>query len=154
MVIFRKRNTTSENGFTLIELVMAVAIISGSFLSLLYLRTDAVDRAFTYNQDRMIRRLSREKLDEVAFGIEESLEGEIEVPGKSALWPWRTVLTDISTEETGPRLLEITLTMEVPEIDSDSFEEFTFSTRVLVAADHPLTTVAQSNSQFDSGLGF
>ena len=154
MVKLKNQITGNDNGFTLIELVMAVAIISGSFLSLLYLRTDAVDRAFNYNQDRMVQRLSREKLDEVAFGVEEALAGDLEVPGKCALWPWRAELADISTEELGPRLLEITLILEVPDLDGDSFEEFTISTRVLLPEDHPLSTVAQPSSNFDSGLGF
>ena len=154
MVKLKNQITGNDNGFTLIELVMAVAIISGSFLSLLYLRTDAVERAFNYNQDRMVQRLSREKLDEVAFGVEEALEGDLEVPGKSALWPWRAELADISTEELGPRLLEITLILEVPDLDGDSVEEITISTRVLLPEDHPLSTVAQPSSNFDSGLGF
>ena len=153
MVIRDPLATTTENGFTLIELVMAVAIISGAFLSLLYLRTDAVDRAFTYNQDRLVRRLAREKLDEVAFGLEEALEGNLEVPGKSVLWPWRSIVMDLSTEETGPRLLEITLILEVPGLDTDSMEEFAIGTRVLVAEDDPLASYAQGNATL-GGFGF
>ena len=153
MVIRDPLATPTENGFTLIELVMAVAIISGAFLSLLYLRTDAVDRAFTYNQDRLVRRLAREKLDEVAFGLEEALEGNLEVPGKSVLWPWRSIVMDLSTEETGPRLLEITLILEVPGLDTDSMEEFAIGTRVLVAEDDPLASYAQGNATL-GGVGF
>jgi len=153
MVIRNPLATTTENGFTLIELVMAVAIISGAFLSLLYLRTDAVDRAFTYNQDRLVRRLAREKLDEVAFGLEEALEGNLEVPVKSVLWPWRSIVMDLSTEETGPRLLEITLILEVPGLDADSMEEFAIGTRILVAEDDPLASYAQGNATL-GGFGF
>jgi prepilin-type N-terminal cleavage/methylation domain-containing protein len=154
MVIRNFQNTATENGFTLIELVMAVAIISGAFLSLLYLRTDAVDRAFTYNQDRTVRRLAREKLDEVAFGLEDALEGDLEVPGKSVLWPWRSTIMDLSSEQTGPRLLEITLILEIPGLDNEQFEEFAIATRILVAQDDPLATYAESNAGFGEGFGF
>ncbi|MGE4619078.1 MAG: type II secretion system protein [Planctomycetota bacterium] len=155
MVIRRSPHTTQEKGFTLIELVMAVAIISGSFLSLLYLRTDAVDRAFTYNQDRLVRRLAREKLDEVSFGLEEALEGDLEVPGKSITWAWSAEVMDLSTEEVGPRLLEITLSLEVPTLNSESFDEFVMATRVLVPEDSPMATYAQSSTSMDSlGGGF
>ena len=46
------RNTAGEQGFTLVELVMAVAIISGAFLTILDLRVKALDDAFQYNNQR------------------------------------------------------------------------------------------------------
>ena len=76
------------------------------------------------------------------------------MPGKSQLWSWRAELSDISTEEIGPRLLEIRLILEVPDLNNDSYNEKEISTRVLAAEDHPLATFAQSNSGFDNGLGF
>jgi len=145
------------DGFTLIELVMALAIIGGSFLTLLYMRTDAVDRAFNYNHLRLVERVARESLDEVAFGLSEGLDGMAQLPGSDSTsegWPWSASVTDLSTEETGPRLLEITLTLEYPGPDLISTEEYVLTTRVLVEADDPLATNAQIQNSYPDGGGF
>jgi len=146
-----------QDGFTLIELVMALAIIGGSFLTLLYMRTDAVDRAFNYNHLRLVERVARESLDEVAFGLSEGLDGTAQLPGSDSSsdgWPWSAMVTDLSTEETGPRLLEITLTLEYPGPDLISTEEYVLTTRVLVEADDPLAANAQFQNSDPGGPGF
>jgi prepilin-type N-terminal cleavage/methylation domain-containing protein len=146
-----------QDGFTLIELVMALAIIGGSFLTLLYMRTDAVDRAFNYNHLRLVERVARESLDEVAFGLSEGLDGTAQLPGSDSSsdgWPWSAMVTDLSTEETGPRLLEITLTLEYPGPDLISTEEYVLTTRVLVEADDPLAANAQFQNSDPGGTGF
>ncbi|MDE0959150.1 MAG: type II secretion system protein [Planctomycetota bacterium] len=157
MVNHDSRMLSARDGFTLIELVMALAIIGGSFLTLLYMRTDAVDRAFNYNHQRLVERVARELLDEAAFGISEGLDGTAQLPGSdssSTGWPWSAIVTDLSTEETGPRLLEITLTLEYPGPDLISSEEYVLTTRVLVDADDPLATNAQTLNSYDNGAGF
>ncbi|MEE2857918.1 MAG: type II secretion system protein [Planctomycetota bacterium] len=156
MVTSLPHSNDAAGGFTLVELVMAVAIISGAFLTLLYMRTDAVDRAFTYNHQRLVERVSREVLDEVAFGLSDGLEGTAQLPGHpdGTGWPWSATITDISREEVGPRLLEIELTLEHPGSNIDDSEEFVISTRILVAEDDPIAADAQLGSQFGSGSGF
>ena len=54
------RNTAGEHGFTLVELVMAVAIISGAFLTILDLRVKALDDAFQYNNQRLVNLITSE----------------------------------------------------------------------------------------------
>jgi prepilin-type N-terminal cleavage/methylation domain-containing protein len=145
------------DGFTLIELVMALAIIGGSFLTLLYMRTDAVDRAFNYNHLRLVERVARESLDEVAFGLSDGLDGMAQLPGSDSAsegWPWSAIVTDLSTEETGPRLLEITLTLEHPGADLINTEEYVLTTRVLVEADDPLAANSQIQNSYPDGSGF
>ena len=134
------RITAADQGFTLVELVMAVAIISGAFLTILDLRVKALDDAFEYNSQRLVNRLARQKLDEIAFGLEENTSGNLEVPGKSSAgdWPWNVEIFNESTTDIGPRVLMITLTLEYPSVygnsGSSSDEELasvTFATRVL-----------------------
>jgi hypothetical protein len=60
----------------------------------------------------------------------------------------------MSREDVGPRLLEITLTLEHPGSDIENTEEFVISTRILVAEDDPLAANAVIGSQLDSGSGF
>lgn len=138
------RNTAGEQGFTLVELVMAVAIISGAFLTILDLRVKALDDAFQYNNQRLVNRLARQKLDEVAFGLEENTSGNLEVPGKDSVgdWPWSVEIFNESTTDIGPKILRISLTLEYPSVygnsissaDSDSNEDLgsvTFTTRMI-----------------------
>lgn len=137
-------NTATEYGFTLVELVMAVAIISGAFLTILDLRVKALDDAFQYNNQRLVNRLARQKLDEVAFGLEENTSGNLEVPGKDTVgdWPWSVEIFNESTTDIGPRILRINLTLEYPSVygnsisgsdsnSGDDLESVTFSTRVI-----------------------
>ena len=134
------RNTAADHGFTLVELVMAVAIISGAFLTILDLRVKALDDAFEYNSQRLVNRLARQKLDEIAFGLEENTSGNLEVPGKGDAggWPWNVEIINESTTDIGPRVLMITLTLEYPAVfggsnssSQEDLESVTFSTRVL-----------------------
>lgn len=67
-----------QQGFTLVELVIAIAILSTSILAMLYLRTAAVDRVRDAKQELFLQRLAQEKMDAVMFGLEQELEGEFE----------------------------------------------------------------------------
>ena len=150
-----------NNGFTLVELVMAVAILSGAFLTILDLRVKALDDAFKYNNDRLVNRVARQKLDEVSYGLEENSSGEIEIPGKNTPEPWRWSVTiqDQSNTEFGPRLLFIELTLEYPSVYSnssseDDLETVIIATRVLVNEENPLYTNAEPTSDSLNNGGF
>ena len=69
---------SDPRGFTLVELVLALAIIGSAFLSVLWVRTAAVSRAAEFTRDRKVQRIAQEKLDEVLFGIEQETTGVVE----------------------------------------------------------------------------
>ncbi len=163
MVTPCRSTSCNDLGFTLVELVMAVAIISGAFLTILDLRVKALDDAFEYNSQRLVNRLARQKLDEVAFGLEENTSGVLEVPGKSSVgeWPWSVEISNESTTDIGPRMLMITLTLEYPSIygspsqDSDEdLDSVTFSTRVLTQEGEALYDYAGQLIDMTAGGGF
>lgn len=120
----RARSSERSGGFTLLELVLAVAIIGGSFLTLLSLKLDSIDRADGYNTRRMIQRFTQEQLDEVAFGILEETFGTFEERGRPD-WTWEIQAVEVSTTE--PILLECTITTTYPS-GPDGTEEYQLST--------------------------
>lgn len=67
-----------QQGFTLMELVIAVAVFSTTILTMLYLRVEALERVRDSWEARYLQRLAQEKLDEVMFGVEDALDGEFE----------------------------------------------------------------------------
>ncbi len=121
-------------GFTLVELVLAVAILGGSFLGLIYLRSSAVTRSTIYNRDRLIQRLAQEKLDEVIYRVGEDHEGGFEGQPE---WTWEISGQNLSSE--GADLLECTITVAYPDLDGQ-IVEYTLSRWFFPEEDHPLLT--------------
>lgn len=112
-------------GFTLVELVIAVAILGATVISLLYLRVAALDRVAVAHHQRYLQRIAQQKLDEVMFGIEEALEGTLETDPRvqwriegqeigSTTPPTETDATEVYIEP--QRLIEcqVTITFLVP----------------------------------------
>ena len=123
----RVRQSNEQRGFTLLELVLAVAILGGSLLTLLFLRTSAVERAAAYNRDREIQRLAQEKLDEVVFELEEEVEGNFE----EQLHPdWFWSVEVVSLSQDGPELLECQITVTYPDSSNPEGGQYTFSSWV------------------------
>ncbi len=105
-----ERTPASTAAFTLIELVLAVAILGGSFLTLLLVRAQAVNRAGTYNQERRIQRLAQEKLDQVMYGLEEELEGTFENEQQKT---WHVQVQNLGDPDTP--LFACTITVTYPD---------------------------------------
>jgi type II secretory pathway pseudopilin PulG len=140
-------------GFTLIELVLAVGLIGGSFLALLLLRTSAVDRAFKFNLQRKVQRIAQEKLEEVVYGLEPALTGSIEgLPD----WNWEVDVYSLATTESLYPLLECNLVLRYPGDDPDTPAEYRTTTRFFADELHPLREHADvpADSGSTTGGGF
>jgi type II secretory pathway pseudopilin PulG len=124
-----------SDGFTLIELVLAVGLIGGSFLALLLLRGSAIERAHRFNLQRKVQRIAQEKLEEVVYGLEPALTGSIE--GLSQ-WDWEVDVLSLATTETLYPLLECNLLLRYPGDDPDTPAEYRVTTRFFADEFHPL----------------
>lgn len=134
-------------GFTLIELVLAVALVGGSFMSLLFLRTSAVEKAGRFNMERRVQRLAQEKLDEIVYGLETATAGEFE---EEPDWTWEAEIFSLATTDTLHPLLQASLVVFWTIDLNDDGEEYTLDTRFFVDAEHPLFEYAT----FDTEEGF
>lgn len=115
-----------QSGFTLIELVIAIAILTTSVLTMLYLRVDAVNRAGVSVRGRALQRLAQEKLDEVMFGLEDRLEGDFEQDSQTTWVVETNPLGDVQDPEQIP-LVECTITLTSQPDDRTEPEEYSLS---------------------------
>ncbi|HAK95143.1 MAG TPA: hypothetical protein DCM87_09125 [Planctomycetes bacterium] len=86
------RRRRRGDGFTLVELLLALGIIGIIFSTLIYMRLEAMERVTAVIEDRSLRRLAQEKLEEnIARCMSNELEelaGEFpDRPGW--FWEWR-----------------------------------------------------------------
>ena len=137
----------SEAAFTLVELVLAIALLGGTFLGLLYLRVSAVETAARCDLDRRVQRIAQEKLDEVVYGVETMTSGSIDdLEG----WTWEVeVYSPEPTESLFP-LLECNLTLHHPGIDRDEMEDYRVTSRFFADENHPLRQYADLGTQNSS----
>ena len=119
------RDRNRRSGFTLVELVLAVAIIGGAFLSVLFLRASAVSRARHYVRDRHVQRIAQEKLDEVIIGVETETEGAFE---REQDGTWVVEIQNLGTPEAP--LFSCTITVQYQGENQEQTEDYTLSSWV------------------------
>ena len=148
-----RQRTTRNAGFTLIELVLAVGLLSTAFMSLLLLKASAMSDAAQYNLDRKIQRVAQEKLDEVVYGLEEATNGTIE---EEPTWQWEIDVFSLATVDTLYPLLECSLTLRYPNDESEEGGEYLLATRFFADENHPLHEFATTDdlNSNDSTGGF
>ncbi|MEM7165674.1 MAG: prepilin-type N-terminal cleavage/methylation domain-containing protein [Planctomycetota bacterium] len=116
-----------QSGFTLMELVIAVAVFSTTILTMLYLRVEALERVKDSWETRYLQRLAQEKLDEVMFGVDDALDGEFEEDPR-VLW---TVdaheIAGTSREEGEAPLVECTITLTYAPSERTEPREYTLT---------------------------
>ncbi|MFN0060397.1 MAG: hypothetical protein ACKVX7_18225 [Planctomycetota bacterium] len=133
------------DAFTLVELVLAIALLSGGFLTMLLLRTETVERAYEYNRTRLVQRLAQEKLDEILYGIETNNQGTFE---EQPEWRWEIKSNLLSSN--GPDLLECSIEVLMPNEETISGEKnYRLSTWFLPDPEHPLALEAAGTTSSD-----
>ncbi len=124
-------DSSREAGFTLVELVLAIAIIVISLTTLLYLRMESMRRAIEYTQMREVQKLAQEKLFDCMYEFEPALAGDFEEQPK---WSWEIEVIPISTNE--EEILEVTILVKYP-VGRDQEEEYRLSTWFRPYEEHP-----------------
>ena len=116
-----------EQGFTLMELVIAIAVFSTTILTMLYLRLEAIERVRESYETRYLQRLAQEKLDEVMFGVEEALDGEMELDPNVTWIVDAHEIAGTNREEGEAPLLECTITLTWDPSDQAEPREYKLS---------------------------
>ncbi len=104
--------TKAESGFTLLELVIAFALLTLFILPISQSLSDAEIRCIRYTQARQVKSLAQQKLhDRINFILEED-EGDFEEEGHPS-WGW--IIDPPQPRSQGEQVvLEYTITVEVP----------------------------------------
>ena len=98
-VIFPK---TSQTGFTLLEVMVAVAIIAMTFVSLLGSQSQSISIAGISRFETTAAMLAREKLTELQLeGFDGLSNGSGQFDDEFADYTWRTEVRELSEDETG-----------------------------------------------------
>ena len=137
------RARSPTEGFTLVELLVAVAIFSFSILSLLFLRESALERAHGYTHQRTLQRVSQQILDDVIWGIEEEMSGSIETPLEAT---WRVEVTDVSTND--QPFIDCVLTLTYND-ETGEEQEYTLSQWIYPDEDSPILDEVEKHSELE-----
>lgn len=107
--------------FTLIEVMIAIAIIGTTLVSLLTIRNRAIEDIATINDSRILRLLAEKKIAEIEIGVEENDSGDFSDEGYPE-FSWE-VLKEIIEITEGAGVNESSEEEEIPLEGEESEEE-------------------------------
>jgi general secretion pathway protein I len=127
---------TSHTGFTLLEVMVAVAIISMTFVSLLGSQSQSISIADISRFETNAAMLAREKLTELQLEGAETLSSTSGVfEDEFADYSWRTEVRELNEDETGITGIEGILKHVTLEIRRNQDEDEVFRLRSVLMAE-------------------
>jgi general secretion pathway protein I len=123
----KSRKKTSQTGFTLLEVMVAVAIIAMTFVSLLGSQSQSISIADISRFETTAAMLAREKLTQLQLaGFSEAGNSSGQFEDEFADYSWQTQVRELSEDETGiadtdDMLKLITLEVRRGENDNQTF---------------------------------
>lgn len=109
-----KRTLRHLRTFTLVEVMISIAIIGTTLVSLLIIRNRAIEDIAVINEARVLRVLAEKKIAEIEIGVEENESGDFSNEGYPE-FQWEMV----------QEILEITENAGVPSPEEEPPEEET-----------------------------
>ena len=116
------RRTNAANGFTLIEVIVALAVCASSFILLLSANQASLSRSLRARQSAILEEAVESKIQEIRTGIESNSSGTLEnLPGYS--WQMTTMPSDTDGLQ---GVEEITLRFSAQQSSAASTRTVTF----------------------------
>ncbi len=103
MIFFRPLHRKNRSaGFTLLEVMVAVAIIAISFVSLLGSQSQSISYAAISRFETVASLLARQKIAEIQVaGFDDVQAGQGDFEGDFTDFQWQTEIEDLSEDDTG-----------------------------------------------------
>ena len=114
-----------ERGFTLLELIVAFALLSMFILPLLQIITQARVRAFQYTRDREVRNLAQQKLYDYVYSIEPLNMGSFDLEGHPN-WTWEILPPHAINQQSAQPLLQFTIQVRTPAAENQAIASGSF----------------------------
>ena len=111
-MITKTKHLSCSKGFTLLELIIAVMLLTAFILPMLQLMADARVRAVRYTHLRQVRELAQQKLHDRVHYYEEYDSGTFEEEGEP-LWTWEVSPPEIRSQGTQV-ILQYQIVVSVP----------------------------------------
>jgi general secretion pathway protein I len=124
-----------ETGFTLLEVMVAVAIIGMSFVSLLASQSQSISIASIARFETVAAMLARHKLAEIQVdGFDELSGGSGEFEDDFSEYHWQSEVTELTEDETGIAGSDGLLKRVDLQVSRGDDEDAVFSVRTLIMA--------------------
>ena len=124
---------TSCAGFTLLEVMVAVAIIALSFTSLLGSQSQSISYAATARFETVASLLARQKLSQIYIdGFDDLSAGDGDFEEDFADYHWQTEVEDLTEDDTGLPGVEDMLKLVTLTVSRGDDEAMVFQVRAVV----------------------